>query len=292
MMGGRWRSGRMAALMVAASIAMPAIAAPALGYVGQAPVQIGVSGPPGDVSCLDRTTLTATVVDTATGAPVAEQVVTWELSDPVSTGDALSGTSSVTDTQGQATIELSFGQETGPREVSASVTIVTTPIRVRCDVGLPQTALDPPGADVEGLVPVAEAPHPDQPALGVRIPRLGVDAPIVEGDGVDVPGHAVAHHPGTAWPGEGSNSYLYGHAREGLFGELWQVRTGDLVEVRLADGRLARYRVSEIRPLVEWDDLSVLQPTTRDRLTLQTCLWYDLTSPRLVVIAEPVTGAP
>jgi hypothetical protein len=35
----------------------------------------------------------------------------------------------------------------------------------------------------------------------------------------------------------------------------------------------------------------VLQPTAGERLTLQTCLWYDLTSPRLVVIAEPVTGA-
>jgi LPXTG-site transpeptidase (sortase) family protein len=283
---------RIGLLGLGAMVAIVAVVAPALGYIGQAPVQVGVSGPPGDVSCLDQVTLTASVVDTSTGSPVAEQVVTWELTDGIAPGDALSGTSSVTDAQGQASIVLSFGQQTGAREVTASVTIVATPIRVRCDVGLPQTALDPPGVDIGALDPPAHAAEQDLPALDVRIPRLGVDAPIVEGDGTDVPADAVAHHPGTAWPGEGSNSYLYGHARDGLFRELWQVRTGDLVEVRLAGGGLARYRVSQIRPLVAWDDLSVLQPTDGERLTLQTCLWYDRTSPRFVVIAEPVTGAP
>jgi len=286
-----WRSERVAVLVVGASVALMALVAPALGYIGQAPVQVGVSGPPGDVSCLDQVTLTATVVDTSTGSPVAEQAVTWELTDSVTTGDALNGTSSITDAQGQASIVLSFGPETGAREVTASVTIVATPIRVRCDVGLPQTALDPPRLVIGARDTPAEAAGAGLPAVGVRIPRLDVDAPIVEGDGRDVPGNAVAHHPGTAWPGQGSNTYLYGHARDGLFRELWRVATGDLIEVRLADGGLARYRVSEIRPLVEWDDLSVLQPTAGERLTLQTCLWYDLTSPRLVVIAEPVTGA-
>ena len=72
---------------------------------------------------------------------------------------------------------------------------------------------------------------------------------------------------------------------------MWQARTGDLVEVELADGRRATYRVTEVRPLVEWDDLSVLAPSPTERLTLQTCVWYDLTSPRLVVIAEPATTA-
>jgi LPXTG-site transpeptidase (sortase) family protein len=255
---------------------------------------MGVAGPPGDVSCLDQATLTATVVDTSTGSPVAEQVVTWELTQVVADGDRLSATSSVTDAQGQATVVLAFGQETGAREVTASVTIVATPIRVRCDVGLPQTSLARPDVKVEPEAATRgrpAMPASDQPAVGVRIPRLGIDSPILEGDGVDVPGHAVAHHPGTAWPGEGSNSYLYGHARDGLFGELWRARTGDLVEVLLADGTLARYRVTQVRPLVAWDDLGVLQPTAGERLTLQTCLWYDLTSPRLVVIAEPVTEA-
>ena len=48
-----------------------------------------------------------------------------------------------------------------------------------------------------------------------------------------MPEGAAAHYPGTAWPGEGSNTYVYAHAREGHFLELWQVRTGDVVDVDL-----------------------------------------------------------
>jgi LPXTG-site transpeptidase (sortase) family protein len=285
---GRWVR-RLCLLGIAGVLGV--MAAPVLGYIGQAPVQIGIAGPSGMVSCLDDVTLTATIVDTSTGHPVAEQVVGWELTRDVASDDALSAPSSVTDAQGQATVTLSFGMETGVREVTASVTIVSTPIQVRCDVGLPQTSLDPPGeppaSRLDALAPV---PDIDLPARAVRIPRLGITAPIVDGDGVDVPLTAVAHHPATAWPGQGSNSSLYGHARDARFGDLWQVRTGDLVEVELARGGIARYRVTAIRPLVAWDDLSVLAQTGTERLTLQTCLWYDRTSPRLVVIAEPVTA--
>jgi sortase A len=270
-------------------LALVALVGPASGYIGQAPVQIGLTGPSGPVSCADQVTLTATVVDTGTGAPVAEQIVDWELTDGAQDGDALSGATSITDTQGMATIQLSFGASSGAREVSATVTVVTTPILVRCDVGLPQTALARPEDDAVGPMRLPTTVDPRLPVRALRIPRLGIEAPILEGDGTDVPLDAVAHHPSTAWPGEGSNSYLYGHAREGLFGALWQARTGDLVEVELADGRRATYRVTEIRPLVAWDDLSVLAPSPTERLTLQTCVWYDLTSPRLVVIAEPAT---
>ncbi len=115
--------------------------------------------------------------------------------------------------------------------------------------------------------------------------------PLVEGDGVTVPDGAAAHYPGTAWPGEGSNTYLYAHARAGHFLELWQVRTGDLLELDLADGGEATYRVTHIEPLAEWDALQYLAPTRTERLTLQTCLTYDDTAPRFIVIAEPVSGA-
>lgn len=286
----RGHRARLLGLLAGVVLAAAVVVAPALGYIGQAPVQIGLTGPSGIVSCADDATITATVVDTGTGSPVAEQVVTWDLSDG-SDGDALSATSSVTDAQGQATVRLSFGDVSGTRVVSATVTIVTTPLRVRCDVGLPQTALARPGDDDGEARTLPATMDPGLPVRTLRIPRLGIRAPILEGDGTDVPLDAVAHHPGTAWPGQGSNTYLYGHARQGLFRDLWQARTGDLVEVELATGALASYRVTEVRPLVAWDDLRVLAPTSTERLTLQTCLWYDRTSPRLVVIAEPVAGA-
>jgi sortase A len=126
---------------------------------------------------------------------------------------------------------------------------------------------------------------------GVRLDRLGIGAPIVEGDGVTVPESAAAHYPGTAWPGDGSNTYLYGHARAGHFLELWQVRTGDLIELDLAGGGVASYRVRHIRPVVPWDALEYLHPTSTEQLTLQTCLTYDDTAPRFLVIAERVSSA-
>jgi LPXTG-site transpeptidase (sortase) family protein len=296
------RRGRPLRVVVAAvALGVLAVAGsvpPAVGYIGQAPVQVSLSGPPGAVSCSDTVTITATVIGTASGDPVDQQVVQWKLTDRVSKQDALSESSSVTDAAGQASIRLSFGDAPGAREVTADVTIVKTPIQILCGDGLPQTSLERPGS-IQGREPsdAATAPASDPsasavlPARAISVPRLGIVAPIVEGDGVDVPADAVAHYPGTAWPGQGSNTYLYGHARTGLFRELWQVRTGDLVEVRLADGVIERYQVTRILPLVRWDDLSQLDPSSSERLTLQTCLWYDRTSPRLVVVAEPLAGA-
>jgi sortase A len=149
------------------------------------------------------------------------------------------------------------------------------------------------GTDAITLAPndPAVADEPGTPAARLRIGRLGIDAPIVQGDGVTVPVTAAAHYPGTAWPGSGSNIYLYAHAREGLFRELWRVRTGDTVELDLATGGTATYQVAEILPLVAWDALQYLDPTSTEQVTLQTCLGYETTSPRFVVIARPATAA-
>lgn len=298
----RVRAPRARWLAAAATIgllAMSGVVPAALGYIGQAPLVIQLSGPSGAVSCDDTVEITATVIGIESGEPVEEQIVQWKLTERVSDDDALSESSSITDADGQTSIELSFGDKPGAREVTAEATIVKTPIQVMCGDGLPQTSLErpaAPGGDGVGAVDWVRPPAPDPadgaglPARAISVPRLGISAPILEGDGVDVPVDAVAHFPGTAWPGQGSNTYLYGHARTGLFKELWQVRTGDLVEVELASGGIERYRVTRILPLVAWDDLSQLDPTATERLTLQTCLWYDPTSPRLVVVAEPVAA--
>jgi LPXTG-site transpeptidase (sortase) family protein len=110
---------------------------------------------------------------------------------------------------------------------------------------------------------------------------------IVEGDGVDAPLGKVAHYPGTAWPGGGSNIYLYAHARDGMFISLWNAVIGDKVVLTLVDGSQRRYVVSRIRPSVRWNDMSVLDPTPTEQLTLQTCTSYQVTAPRFIVIAVP-----
>lgn len=129
----------------------------------------------------------------------------------------------------------------------------------------------------------------------VRVPRLAIDLPIAEGDlrrdteQQQTPEGYAFHLPGTAIPGEGGNTYLYSHARAGMFLALWEARVGDEVLVRAPDGRELRYVVSEVLPRVHPSDVSVAMPTTTERLTLQTSTGADPEDPRFVVIATPAS---
>jgi LPXTG-site transpeptidase (sortase) family protein len=126
-------------------------------------------------------------------------------------------------------------------------------------------------------------------ATRIRIARLGIDLPIIEGDGIDAPIDKAAHYPGTGWPGGGTNIYLYGHARAGMFLPLWDARVGDTITLDLAGGGERTYRVVEVLPRVPWNAEQYLAPTPDEILTLQTSTSYYATAPRFIVIAEPVT---
>jgi LPXTG-site transpeptidase (sortase) family protein len=121
----------------------------------------------------------------------------------------------------------------------------------------------------------------------IRIARLGIDLAIIEGDGIDAPIGKAAHFPSSAWPGGGSNIYIYGHARDGMFITLWKARIGDEVELGLVDGTTRTYVVAKVLPEVPWDAVQYLEPTPTEQLTLQTSTSYYPTAPRFVVIAFP-----
>jgi len=135
--------------------------------------------------------------------------------------------------------------------------------------------------------PPATAPAEGIVAVRIQIPRLGIDLAIVEGDGVSAPDGQAAHFPGTAWPGAGSNTYLYGHAQEGMFLPLWDARIGDEIVLSLVDGSTRCYEIERIQPETAWNDTSLLLPTEREQLTLQTSTSYTPTAPRFVVVAIP-----
>jgi len=124
-------------------------------------------------------------------------------------------------------------------------------------------------------------------ASRIRIARLGIDLAIIEGDGIDAPIGKAAHFPGSAWPGGGSNIYIYGHARTGMFITLWQARVGDTIDLDLVDGTARAYVVTKVLPKVPWDAVTYLKPTATEQLTVQTSTSYYPTAPRFVVIAVP-----
>lgn len=175
-----------------------------------------------------------------------------------------------------------------PAAVPAATGSPTTPIQ---SGAAPTGSPSPSPAGVPSSAAPGEASSPPSPGASVanriRIPRLKIDLPIVEGDGVDAPLDSAAHYPGTAWPGGGSNIYIYAHARTGLFLSLWDVRQGDEVLLDTVDGRTVTYVVDEIRPKTPWDAVELLEPTDEERLTLQTSTSYTATAPRFVVIALP-----
>ena len=131
------------------------------------------------------------------------------------------------------------------------------------------------------------------PGYRVRMPRLAIDMPIAEGDlerdtvRLQTPNDFAFHLPGTAIPGDGGNTYIYAHARQGMFLALWNARQGDEVVIVTPDARQLRYIVSEVHPRVAPTDVSWAAPTAAERLTLQTSTGPNPNDPRFVVIALP-----
>jgi len=141
------------------------------------------------------------------------------------------------------------------------------------------------------LPPTPLSPLPD--GYRIQIPRLAIDLALREGDierdtiDQQTPEHYAFHLPGTAIPGAGANSYIYAHARVGMFLSLWNVRLGDVVWISTPDGRALRYVVSEIHPRVPPADVTWTEPSPPERLTLQTSTGPNPGDPRFVVIALP-----
>lgn len=127
------------------------------------------------------------------------------------------------------------------------------------------------------------------PLIGrIDIPRLGVSAIVSEGVDDRTLRRAVGHIPGTALPGHAGNVALAAH-RDTFFGPLQWARTGDRIRVRTPDGDVS-YVVSETR-VVEPNDLSVLEPTPDQTLTLITCYPFSYVGPapqRFIVRARAV----
>lgn len=172
----------------------------------------------------------------------------------------------------------------------ASPSPSTSPTPEPTATATPEPTLEPVVVNVVGVV----VPPPAAPAgsgFRIEIARLGINLPIAEGDvprDVDraqTPNYYAFHLPGTSMFGAG-NTYIYAHARVGMFLSLWNARVGDVVIVRTPSGP-REYRVEEVHPRVPPTDISWAGPTQDTRLTLQTSTGPYGTDPRFVVVARP-----
>ena len=111
--------------------------------------------------------------------------------------------------------------------------------------------------------------RPAPPPLAVlRIPRLGLEVPVLEGTDEWTLDRAVGHIEGTAGPADPGNVGIAGH-RDGFFRVLKDIAAGDVLELALRGG-MRRFRVDRLT-IVGPEDADVIAPTTRSMVTLVTC---------------------
>jgi sortase A len=126
----------------------------------------------------------------------------------------------------------------------------------------------------------------------IQVPRLGLDAIVVQGDSPANLRRAVAHLPKSALPGESGNIALAGH-RDTFFRPLRDIRQGDEIRFK-TQTRSFDYLVKSIE-VVEPTDIRVLESSSDHDLTLLTCfpVYYVGPAPkRLVVRAREVQATP
>lgn len=139
--------------------------------------------------------------------------------------------------------------------------------------------------------PAPIVPAPQQAAAQATrlvIPKINVDAPIINGVTWEDLKKGVGHLPGSAQPGERGNLYLAAH--NDIFGEIFRhldaLEPGDEYDIYAGEAKFT-YVVREKR-IIDPTDVDVLLPTTEPVATLQTCYPYLIDSHRLVIIGDLV----
>lgn len=132
----------------------------------------------------------------------------------------------------------------------------------------------------------------DPPLAVLRIPKIGLEVPVLSGLDEDALNRGVGWIPGTAAPGAFGNVGIAGH-RDGFFRGLKDVRVGDSLELQTPHSQ-EHYIVDAIE-IVTPDRVSVLGPRAARSLTLVTCYPFYVIGhapQRYIVHASIVEGSP
>ena len=127
-------------------------------------------------------------------------------------------------------------------------------------------------------------------ALAVlRIARVGIEAPVLEGTDEWTLNRGVGHIEDTPAPGGEGNVGIAGH-RDGFFRALKDIKQGDALELETRAG-VARYSV-ERTWIVSPDDVTVLDPTASPSITLVTCypFYFVGSAPQRFIVRAVRTG--
>ena len=132
--------------------------------------------------------------------------------------------------------------------------------------------------------------HFDPPLGVLRISKLNLEVPVLEGTDDLTLNRGVGHIAGTVHPGEEGNIGIAGH-RDGFFRGLKDIAPGDAIEL-VTGSRTYMYRVDQII-LVHPNDVSVLQSRPGRWLTLVTCypFYFVGSAPQRYIVQASLTDA-
>src|SRR5262249_2881270 len=129
-----------------------------------------------------------------------------------------------------------------------------------------------------------------EPAIALlKIPKLRIVAPIMEGIGDLALNVGVGRIPGTARPGEPGNLGLAGH-RDGFFRGLKDIAKGDTIEV-VTKGKTDVYAVDSVT-IVKPADVNVLRASATPSVTLVTCypFYFVGNAPQRYIVHATLKG--
>lgn len=126
-------------------------------------------------------------------------------------------------------------------------------------------------------------------AIQIEIPAIGVDAPIVVGDGWEQLKQGVGQHIGSGNPGEPGNLVLSAH--NDIFGQIFrdldQLEMGDEIII-YTNVRAYTYVIDQATQIIEPTFVQVMDPTDDPTVTLISCYPYLVDNKRIVVKASLV----
>ena len=126
----------------------------------------------------------------------------------------------------------------------------------------------------------------------ITIPKINVDAIVVEGTSAKALMRGPGHILSSAYPGEQGNVVISAH-RDTFFRHIYELAKGDQIQLQRG-GVTYTYEVTG-KKITDPNDISVIQQTQDPRLTLITCYptYYIGPAPeRLVVFSRLVSPAP
>lgn len=132
----------------------------------------------------------------------------------------------------------------------------------------------------------AKNPARQDGLIRVSIPKINLDAIVLDGTTRKQLKNGPGRVLGTALPGESGNAVITAH-RDTFFRHIYELNKGDIILVQ-RNGETMRFEVTG-KKIVEPDDLSVLKQSDDSRLTLITCypIYYIGPAPqRLAVFSK------